>query len=495
MRVGIIMLYHESNTFISEPVTLDSFRRDVLLVGEPIRDAFSTSHHELGGFFTGLDDTGIEAVPLLAARIIPGGIVTAKTYHQLLEAMLAELDKTGPLDGLLVAPHGSSVSEQHSDMDGHWLATLRQRVGPDVPIISTLDPHANLSQQMVASCDAIVAYRSNPHLDQKQRGLEAASLMVGTLQGNLRPTQAAVFPPVAINMECQLTSEPPCKPMYKRANQLLQRPGVLSTSIILGFPYADVEEMGSAFIVVTDNDADLARQCADELGDYLWNHKETFDPKLTDIDSALDNALSQEGPICLLDMGDNIGAGTPGNGTLIARAIVDRKFSGKAFVCLADPLSVKKATAAEVNGKVTLQVGGSNESVYRPPLEIHGVVRSLHDGKFKEPEVRHSGFTQYDMGRTAVVDAENGLTVMLTSIPVMPFSLRQLTCCGLDPKMFQLIVAKGVHAPTAAYGPVCKKMIRVNTAGVSTVNMRTLPFKKRRRPLFPFEQDFVWPHD
>lgn len=231
------------------------------------------------------------------------------------------------------------------------------------------------------------------------------------------------------------------------------------------------------------------------MGDYLWEQRETFVPELTDVNLALDKALSQEGPIGLLDMGDNIGAGTPGNGTLVARAIVDRNHPGiKAFVCLADPISVEKAAAAGVNGKVALQIGSANESAYKPPLEIDGVVRSLHDGKFDEPEVRHSGFTHYDMGHTAVVDADNGLTVMLTSIPVMPFSLRQLTSCGLDPNAFHLIVVKGVHAPTAAYGTVCKKLIRVNTPGASTVDMRTLPFKNRRRPLFPFEQDFAWSH-
>lgn len=493
MRVGVIMLSHESNTFIPEPVTLESFQGDVLLVGEVVRSEFTSGHHEMDGFFVGLEEVGVEAVPLMAARVVPGGVVTADTYAELLRMMHTELDKAGRLDGLLVAPHGASVSEKYPDMDGHWLSVLRDRVGADVPIISTLDPHANLSEHMVEACDGTIAYRSNPHLDQRQRGLEAARLMARTLRGEVQPVQAGCFPPMAITIERQATCELPCKALYDLAESMLQRPGVLSYSIILGFPYADVEEMGSAFIVITDDNMAQAQACADELGRYLWEHRHEFLVQAVSIEEALDIAYNDDGPVCLLDMGDNIGGGSPGDGTLIAQAVAGRPGEDKrAFVCICDPGAVEQARQAGPGRRVSLLLGGKCDTMHGPPIEAEVTVRSMHEGRFTEAELRHGGLTNYDMGLTAVVKTDDGLTVMLTSLAIMPFSLRQLTSCDLDPTSFRVMVAKGVHAPVAAYGPVCKRTIRVNTPGITTADMEMLPFKHRRKPMFPFERETVW---
>ena len=189
-RVGIAALLQESNTFLRERTTLDDFRRDLLVTGAAVRPALAAAHHEVGGFFAGLDAAGIEAVPLLAARALPHGTMTDACLAELLALLDREVDAAGPIDGLLVAAHGATVSESVPDVDGHWLARLRGRLGP-IPIIGTIDPHANLSAAMVEATDALVAYRTNPHIDQRDRGLEAAGLMARTLAGGIRPVQAA----------------------------------------------------------------------------------------------------------------------------------------------------------------------------------------------------------------------------------------------------------------------------------------------------------------
>src|SRR5688572_26619304 len=174
MRVGIIALQHESNTFLSTPTKLEYVQRNVLMTGDALIRRFEPSHHEVGGFIHGLRDAGIEMVPIFAAQATPSGTIVAEAYRALLDTMLRELERAGTLDGLLVAPHGAGVCESERDMDGHWLTTLRQRMGPAIPMICTLDLHANVSQRMIDSCDATIGYRTNPHLDQRARGLEAA---------------------------------------------------------------------------------------------------------------------------------------------------------------------------------------------------------------------------------------------------------------------------------------------------------------------------------
>ena len=487
MRVGIIGIYHESNTFISVPTTLDSFRQFALLTGADIRSEYGAAHHELGGFFQGLDEADIEAVPLLLASAMPSGPVTAAALESLLEIMWRELDGAGRLDGLLLGPHGAAVAESQRDMDGYWLSLVRERCGPEFPIFATIDPHANLSQPMVDACDAIVAYRSNPHLDQRQRGLEACSLLVGRLRGTIQPTQAAAFPPVTINIERQHTTQEPCLSMYQFADKLLECDRVLSNSIALGFPFADVVEMGSSFIAVTDDDAPLASEVAAEMADYLVNHRAQFIPEFISIEEAIDKATRSEGPVCLLDVGDNVGGGSAADGTLIAQAIHARG-GPRTLVCINDPEAVSLARQAGSGARLPLEIGGKVDNMHGPPLLGDVTVRSLHEGRFVETEPRHGGKASHDMGPTAVVETDTQLTIILTTHRTAPFSLGQITSCDLDPITFQILIAKGVHAPVAAYAPISKRLIRVNTPGSTTADMSHFEFKHRRKPLFPFEE-------
>ena len=492
MRVGIIALLQESNTFIAAPTTLAHFEQDILVEGDAVRTRLADAHHEVGGFFAGLAVERFDAVPIFAARALPHGIVSAEAFAALLARMDAAIDRAGPLDGLLVAPHGATVSADHADADGHWLARLRQRFGRKFPIIGTLDLHANLSPTMAAACDALIAYRTNPHLDQRQRGIDAARLMARTLRGEVRPTMAAAFPPLAVNIERQLCAESPCRDVYDYAAAMLERRGVLSNSVILGFPYADVPEMGASAIVVTDNDFAQAESLVLDLGQFWWDRREQFVGQLISVDAALERASSLEGPITLLDMGDNVGGGSPGDGTTLVHALHGRPVLMPAFVCLCDPESVAQAEAAGVGGIVHLRVGGKTDNRHGKPFEADFLVRGLFEGKFAETQPRHGGFLHFDQGPTAVVETAQGLTIMLTTRRMVPFSIKQLTSCGLDPAKFRMLVAKGVHAPVAAYAPVSKHLIRVDTPGVTTADLSHLEYRHRRRPMFPLERDAEW---
>lgn len=494
MRIGILALIQESNTFISAPTTLHHFEEELLVTGEEMRGRFIGAHHEISGMLHALDELGAEAVPIFAARALPFGVIEADAIETLFSRMFAELDRTlaeGKIDGLLVAPHGATVSKPYPDVDGHWLSEVRRRVGPEMPVVGTLDPHGNLSPQMVAACNALIAYRTNPHLDQKARGIDAARLLVRTVNGERQPTMAAAFPPLAINIEKQCTTEEPCHSFYKFADAQLDDERVLFNSIMLGFPYADVAEMGSALIVVTNGDQALAQKLADDLARELWRRRDDFVGTLISIDDALDQAVELPGPVCLLDMGDNAGGGSPADGTHLAHAIHARKID-RSLVILADPESVQQAITAGVGGRSHFRAGGKTDHLHGSPIDCEATVVGLYDGKFEEPLPRHGGFTVLDQGPTAVICTDDGLTLMLSTRRMPPFSLRQLTTFGIKPEEFQLLVAKGVNAPLAAYREVCPNFIRVNTPGCTTADILSLAYDHRRRPMFPFEPDMEW---
>jgi microcystin degradation protein MlrC len=488
MRIGILSLVHESNTFLATPTTMALFQRDILLTGEPIRALRENGVHEISGFFQGLKKHNITAVPLFYASTSPSGVITKETCETLMDMMFKEVEKAGPLDGYLVAAHGANAGEGpvYRDIDGHLLARLRKTVGPSVPIVTVIDPHCNLSPQMIQNSNATLSYRSNPHLDQLARGLQAADLIADTLAGKIKPTQAACFTPFIINIERQHTAEPHWQAFYALADKQLTQKGVLSNSINFGFPYSDVEKMGSSFIVVTDNDPALAQRLANELGQYLLDHKQDFVAQYHSISDAVATAISTPGTVGLLDMGDNVGAGSAADGTLLLQELHNRKVN--AFVCIYDPEACLKAIAAGPGATLTLPIGGKTDKLHGPTLTLTFTVRGIHDGKFKELGVTHGGRTDFDMGQLATVVTDSGVTISLTQRRVLPLSIGHITSTGLDPRSFKAIVGKGVQSPVPPLKPVCSKLIRVNTPGATTADMTTLDYKHRRKPLFPFEQ-------
>ncbi len=491
MRVAIVAFHHQSNTFVDGETNRMHFAEDLLAYGDAVKNQLGCAAHEVGGFFEVLEEEGIQAVPVFAARAYPFGVVEFETFEELVATILDGLKAVGPVDGVLAAPHGIVVSEKHIDGDGWWLSRVREWIGPDIPLIAALDLHTNLSAEMVKATDALVAYRTNPHLDQRETGKKAARLMARTLRGEVTPTQAAVLPPMAINIQCQNTSEAPLKDLYDWASILDTEPAVLSQSLLLGFPYADVVNMGSSVVVVTDGNPALAKRLAVGLAEDMWSRRAQFTPSFLAPQHALNQVLQCQGRVLLLDMGDNVGAGAPGHGTLLLEELHARAIS-PSFVCLHDPESVKQANHAGVGASVELKLGSVSDGLHGNAVNAKCQVVSLHDGKFKETGVRHGGFIDFDQGHTAVVETDRGVTVMLTSRRMPPFSLAQFECCGLDPRSFRVLVAKGVIAPLAAYGPVVNRVIAVNTPGVTCADMKQLPYHNRRRPMFPFETDIPW---
>lgn len=487
MRVGILAIQHESNTFVSQTTTLNEFRRDALLVGGEMVEYCKTTQHETGGFYQQLLAENIEFVPLLLALATPGGPLTAGTASKLIGKAVNELHRAGHLDGLLLAPHGAAVAENTPDFDGHWLQCIRNEVGNEMPIVGTLDPHANVSMQMVKATTALVAYRTNPHVDQLRTGRIAAGLLARTLRSEVNPTQAIAQPPLAISINRQETAAEPCHTLYQQADDMLQEAGMLSNSIALGFPYADVAEMGTSFIVVTNNDRHRATSAANSLAKHVWSHRKAFSCVLPDIETALHEAMAEGGRVCLLDVGDNVGGGAAGDGTSLLRELCENKIA-PSLVCLWDPKAAATAHALGIGNRGSLSMGGAEATEQGPPVTGNVTVQWLGDGRFTETTAVHGGRNAYDMGATAVVRLGDGPTVVLMSNRVPPFSLGQLTTCGLDPTAYRVIVAKGVHAPVAAYRAVVNRFIRVDTPGITAANMKQFEFRNRRRPMYPFEE-------
>ena len=487
MRIALAGFMHESNTFSESPTTLQNFKDASLHYGEAFIPVWKDAHHEMGGFIAGAEKYGFAPVPILMGWATPSGAVTEETYEKIVGDLIDGLKNAGPLDGLLLALHGAMVCDADPDADGETVERLRKALGPDFPIVLTLDLHANVSPRMIENVNAMIIYRTYPHVKQRDRGLEAADIIARTVRGEVRPVQAFRKPPLLLHIVQQYTESGPTAEIMAEVARISNSPGILSASFAPGFIYADVAKMGPVAIVVADGDPDRAETEVRRLTEFVWTRREALNAQLPDVETAVrDAAAFPAGPVSLMDCGDNIGGGGPGDSTFLLAEIL-RQGVRNCLAVLYDPESVQACIKAGVLQTVSLQVGGKTDARHGKPVAITGKVRMISDGQYIEPEPRHGGKRFGDMGLTAVVETPEGHLIVLNSLREAPMSLHQILSLGIRPETRKIIVVKGATAPRAAYDPVSAKTVPVDTPGVSAAGPENFTYLHRPKPLYPLE--------
>ncbi|TDE13521.1 M81 family metallopeptidase [Jiangella asiatica] len=486
LRIALLGLSHEANTFSSHPVDTAATEAATLR-GEEILERHAGGTSTMAGYLTACEAHGVEAVPLVLTNLVPAGPITADALAVRTEELLTALRRSGPFDGVLVDLHGAAVGEDIDDVDGHLLRAIRETVGPDVLVGTSLDLHANVSTAMCEHADVLNTYRTNPHVDAREVAEEVGDLIIRAVRGEIRPTVAHVALPAAVNILCQNTDEPPMRDLIDRARSLMDEPGVLSASVAEGYPYADVPEMGMSVVVITDADGGAAASHARKLADEVWSRRARFD--VPGVSAAAAVAAAQRAartPVLLLDVGDNIGAGSPGDSVVLLNAAREAGFESLLTI-VADPASAAACTSAGVGAQVDLILGARTDPATGPPVRATATVLALHDGTFEATGPVHAGWSHFEAGPSAAVRLDTGQTVIVTTEVVLPFSVVQLTTLGLAPADFAAIVAKGVHSPLAGYGPHVAEIVRVDTPGVTAANLHRFTYVNRRRPMYPYE--------
>jgi microcystin degradation protein MlrC len=484
MRIAIGGFQHESNSFAAKPTELSDFTRRITR-GAELFERWKDTHHEMTGLLEGAAAHGLALVPSIMASATPGGPVTADAFETLCSDLLAPLTSDPPVDGMLLALHGAMVSERFPDGDGEVVRRARAALGPDRPLVVTLDFHTNVSQQMVDHSTALVIYKTNPHIDQRPRGQQAAALMAGILAGKVRPAQALAKPPMVWNILHQYTRAEPLRSIMEAAAELERDGSALVANVAAGYPYSDVQEMGPSVVVVTDNDADRAVSLAEELSTRMWECRDRIRIDLPNPAEAVRLAVaSDKRPVVIVEMGDNIGGGSPGDSTAILEEIV-RQRAPEAISVMFDPDAAAACAGAGIGAEVTLEVGGKTDQLHGKPVRVQGRVRALTDGRYIEREPRHGGATRGDQGLTAVVEVVNGSRVILNSRRTAPMSIHQLTSSGIAPEQQKILVVKAAIAYRAAYEPIAGEIVECDSPGITAVNPLRFEYKHVRRPLWP----------
>ncbi len=416
----------------------------------------------------------------LVAGAQPSGITTRATYERLRAELLADLQAAMPVDMVLLGLHGAMVADGYDDCEGDLLAHVRQIVGPDVVVGAELDPHNHLSQAMVDHADVLISYKEYPHTDVLERAFELVDLCAAQVARRISPTPAVVDTDMIVTLH---TSRQPARGFVDRIQAMEGQDGVLSISITHGFAWGDVPDMGTKVLVYTDGDARKAARLARQLADELIALRDALTPHVPGIDEALDQAMAFEGgPVVLSDGADNPGGGAPSDATFILQRLIERGIGNAAIGPFWDPIAARIAIEAGEGARLPLRIGGKVGPLSGAPLDLDGHVLAV---KHEHTQTGLSN-TLTHMGDCALVEA-HGIQILLVSLRNQAMGTDLFTGMGCDLASKKLIVVKSSQHFHASYAKVARHVIYAAAPGAVSFDLRSLPYRKIRRPKWPLD--------
>lgn len=490
VRIATGSIGHETNTFSKVMTTLENFEQGSYVTDAKLLLAFANTATVSGGFINRARELDILLVPLLWTFATPSATIKQSAYETLKSRFLERLEAALPLDGVLLDLHGAMVTEAHEDAEGDLLTNVRKVVG-SLPVITTLDLHANITPQMAEQTDCIIGFDTYPHVDCYDRGLEAMQLMHDTVTGDVSPTMAYRQLPLLTGPPAQCTMKPPMSDIVTELHALEAQPGVLTATLSMGFPFADICDAGASVLVTTDGNPRLAEKCAQEFASYLWNRRNDLVTNLVSVEEAIARSGETHGrPFVLAEGSDNPGGGGPCDGTHVLRTFIDADVQEAIIAVIADRESVAQAFAAGVGAHVDLLIGGKTDPLHGEPVAANAYVKRLSDGQFvyKGPMGRGK---LGSLGRTAVVEVR-GVTIILTELRTQPYDAEVLRSVGIQPEDAKLIVLKSAVHYRADYTPIAHEILDVDTPGVHSPDLFSYEYHKLRRPIFPLDGEVIW---
>jgi microcystin degradation protein MlrC len=506
-RIAILGMHLESNAFA--PVCPEeSFRVLCYLAGDDILADLNSDNPrqpvEISGFVGEMDRLGLawEPVPILVTASEPDGPCDQVFFDATLKEMRQRLVAAGPLDGVYFSAHGGMTATQSPDPDGDLFEMVRHVVGPAVPVIATLDLHANISTRIVDNTDILISYITNPHVDQNERAGEAARAMADML-GGMKPVTAFIRLPITPPTVTLLTAQGPYADLidYGQQAKTDAAGSILNVSVVGGFVFSDLAKNGLSIIVTARHDLAAARALAEDLANRAWDMRERFRINLISLDDAVAAAVANgedesRPALILADVADNPGGGGRGNTTWILSALLDAGAGGVLLGVFIDPALARAAHEAGEGAEIAAVFNAEGESEFSKRFEAPATVIGLSDGECVGRRGLWAGRV-LNLGPAALLKL-NGIKVVVGTNRKQCAEPMFFEMFGLDIAKARSVVVKSRGHFRAGFdeffGP--ERVIEVDAPGLTSPVLSRFDFKNLPRPVFPLDADAVWdgPH-
>lgn len=491
MRILVGGIIQESNTFSPVVSTMEDFRNHFFLVGDEIKSIHTKN--EIGGFYAAASEEKVSIEPTIFGSAVSSGVFKKEALMELKSLLFSKIEQSNSYAGVYFALHGAMVSQEVSDVEGELIEGIRHLIGDHIPFVVSLDLHANITKRMIKHVDGLVGFKTYPHVDFFETGYRAAKLLFSIIRGEIHPVVVMKKIPMIVPAENSQTSHGPFADLWREASEGEENRDSILTSLFPVQPWLDIHEMGTA-VVVVGQDEQKANQEAERLARLFWQKRHEFNIELFSVQEVVKKALNklEDAPYVISDSADSPGAGATGDSNVVLRDLLELGVQEKlvSFIPVVDPKAVERAIDAGVGNEVTVNVGYSLNRRQGKPIRVTGNVTKIGDGRF----VLKGGYaknTVANMGRSVVLQIGK-VSLLIGERATFMGDPSMYRSMGLEPKEADLVVVKSANQFRADYEGISKNIFILDTPGCSPANLERLEFKKIERPLYPFDDDFDW---
>jgi microcystin degradation protein MlrC len=499
-RIAVGGFLHETNTFAPTKATWEAFVHGggwpAMTIGADVLKVMRGINVGLAGFVEEADAKGWELIPTVACGASPSAHVTEDAFERVVKIMIDGIKAAGQLDAVYLDLHGAMVTEHLDDGEGEILARVREVIGPDLPLVVSIDLHANVTPRMIEHADALIAYRTYPHVDMADTGRASAKHLELLLRSGQKFAKAFRQLPFLIPISWQCTFDQPTKGIYDKL-AALESEAVPTLSFAPGFPAADFPDCAPSVFAYgrTQADADAA---ADAVAALVAGHEDDFDGKIYSPDEGVKHAIelarTAAKPIIIADTQDNPGAGGDSDTTGMLRALVRNNAQRAAIGVIYDPDASKAAHAAGVGAMISLSLGGKSGIPGDTPFEEIFVVEQLSDGRFVAPGPYFGG-REMEMGPSACLRI-GGVRVVVASHKAQLADQAMYRYVGIEPTAQAILVVKSSVHFRADFQPIAERLLICAAPGAMPADTAALPWRRLRPGIRvkPNGQPFVAPN-
>ena len=497
-RVVILGFHLESNAFCP-PSTKEDCLSQCWEEGARINELAREVSHlpaEVGAFYRRMDERGAwTPVPLIVVSMPPGGPASPELWAEFMSVVERRLCAEPPVDAVYVCNHGASSALGEEDTEGALTSRLRALVGPAVPIIATHDLHCNVSERTVQSVDALISYRTNPHVDQRERAAEAADLLHEML-GGMKTAKAFIRLPITPPTVSLLTASGPYADLMNRAAAMMQSPDagpIANVSVSGGFVFSDLPSCGMSIMVTARGDLAAARRCALQLARAAWADRHRYVASAIDVGQAVELARRATVPLLFADVADNPGGGGRGNTSWLLQAFDQARIANAVLGVFIDPVLAAEAHRVGEGGEFDA-VFNRDETDYARRYVARAKVLCLRDGA----QVGRRGILrgqQFSLGASVLLELErSGMRVVVGSLRRQLSDPVMLEMHGIDIATVACLIVKSRGHYRAGFDEYfsADRIHDVDSPGLTTPNLKQLTFKRLPRPVWPLDDDAVW---
>lgn len=501
-RIALLGFSIECNRFAPVATEADFAARTLISGDTMVADARSAAPHMLGelpGFIADMDAAGDwQPVPILLAMAEPNGPVEQVFFDRMMTEWEHGLRAAGRLDGVYCVLHGAGLATNDHDPEGTLLALVRRVVGPEVPVVASYDLHANVSAANVDLVNAYIGYRTNPHLDMRERGAESAQVLRQLLAGTttrLARIRLPIVPPTVSMLTGKDAHERPYGELIDLGQRRMHEPPyaghVLNVSVMGGFAYADTPFNGLT-VVVTATDADAAQSLAREIAGAAWSRRERFRATLTSLDDAVALARSTTRPLIFADVADNPGGGGRGNTMWILEAFHAAGVRNALIGVIYDPALAAEAHRLGEGAQFIAHFNRDGGDEFSKPFSASAAIRRLHDGNMRGRRGIYANNT-LALGPCAGLQLD-GITVVVISNRVQCADPVFFEAFGLDIAAARFVVVKSRGHFRGGFDEFFRheQVIEVDAPGLTSPILSRFPWQHMPRPVLPIDATAEW---